>query len=178
VGGLLSTLTNLDAALERMSSAASTDEGRRAQLVDLAESYGGIYRCGLDALYAADRQSLGAEQALVRVASDKRLLAETRERERRRKLRAELEQAGELAEAAEQAEAAARALREHTRAKLVRIAAEDDALRRRLAEFARKRKGSTRWSNCARVVRRSRSSDHGRLIKTGDVISPLRSLPL
>jgi hypothetical protein len=124
-----------------MSSAASTDDGFREQMVDLADSHGGIYRRALDALYALETETLGAEAVRARIARDEQLLAETRERERRRGLLAELEHAGELAAAAEQAEAAARALREHTRSKLVRIASSDDDLRQRLRELARKRKG-------------------------------------
>jgi hypothetical protein len=83
----LSETSSLDAALQRMSQAASSDDGYRAQLVNLSSSYGGIYRSALDALYAGEQETLGAEQAFARVARDRQLLAETRERDltRRRK---------------------------------------------------------------------------------------------
>jgi hypothetical protein len=120
----------MDAAVQRITATAMTDDGYRAQLVTLADSHGGIYRRALDTVYANERETLGEEQARARVFGDEQLLEETRQRERRRKLVAELEHAGTLAAAAEQAEAAARALRDHTRSKLVRMAGEDEDLRR------------------------------------------------
>jgi IS1 family transposase len=75
------------------------------------------------------------------VNEDERLLAEARERQRWQKLHAELEHAGALAEAADQAEAAARTLRDHAKAKLVRIAGSDSDLRQRLLKLANKSKG-------------------------------------
>ena len=124
-----------------MSQAASSDDGYRAQLVELASTHAGIYRRALDTLYAGERETLSQEQAAARAARDERLFAERRERERKQRMRAELEHAGTLAEAAELAEAAARALREHTWAKLVRVAGSDTDLRRRLVKLANKRKG-------------------------------------
>jgi hypothetical protein len=137
----VSDTSKLDAAIQRVSTAASTDDGYRAQLVSLADSHGAIYRRALDALYANERETLGDDEVLARVARDRELLADLRERERRQKLLAEMEHAGELAEAADQAEAAARALRDHTRAKVVHLAGDDPDLRQRLVTLANKRKG-------------------------------------
>jgi hypothetical protein len=89
-------MSKLEAAVQRMSETASRDAGYRAQLVELS-SHGGIYRRALDALYANERETLGPEQASALGACDERQLAETRERERRQKLYAELEHAGTLA---------------------------------------------------------------------------------
>jgi hypothetical protein len=137
----LADTSSLDAAVQRMSASAASDAGYRAQLVELSSTHAGIYRRALDALYANERETLGPEQASALVARDEQLLVETRERERRQRLLAEVEHAGTLAEAAEQAEQAARALREHTRAKLVRLAASDSDLRQRLVTLANERKG-------------------------------------
>jgi hypothetical protein len=133
--------TNMDAAVRRITASASSDDGYRAQLVNLADSNGGIYRTALDALYAQERDSLGAEEARLRRARDEQLLADTRERERRRKALAEFEHAVTLAEAGEQAERAARAVIEYQRAKLVRLAGSDSDLRQRLLGLANKREG-------------------------------------
>lgn len=137
----LTDASKLDAAVQRITATATQDDGYRAQLVILADSHGGIFRRALDAVYASELETLGEQEAHALVARDEQLLSETRERERRRRLVVELEHAGTLAEAAEQAEAAARALRDHTRAKLVRMATEDEDLRRRLVKLANKRKG-------------------------------------
>ena len=137
----VSDTSKLDAAIQRMSTAASTDDGYRAQLVSLADSHGAIYRRALDVLYVSEQETLGEKEALARTEHDDRLLAELRERERKQKQIAELEHAGTLAEAADQAEAAARALRDHTRAKVVRLAGDDPDLRQRLVTLANKRKG-------------------------------------
>jgi hypothetical protein len=137
----LSDTSKYDAAVQRITATAMTDDGYRAQLVTLADSHQGIYRRALDAVYASERESLDQQEAQARVAHDEQLLAETRERERKRKALAELEHAGTLAEAADQAIVAARALRDHTKAKLVRLAGEDEDLRRRLVALANKRKG-------------------------------------
>jgi hypothetical protein len=131
----------MDAAVRRITASASSDDGYRAQLVNLADSNGGIYRTALDALYAQERDSLGAEEARLRRARDEQLLADTRERERRRKALAEFEHAVTLAEAGEQAERAARAVIEYQRAKLVRLAGSDSDLRQRLLGLANKREG-------------------------------------
>jgi hypothetical protein len=141
---LMSALTDTsryDAAVQRITATATTDDGYRAQLVILADSHAGIYRRALDAVYASELETLGEQEAQALIARDEQLLSETRERERRRRLVAELEHAGTLAEAAEQAEAAARALREHTRAKLVGMARDDEDLRRCLVKLANKQKG-------------------------------------
>jgi hypothetical protein len=74
--------TRREAALQRMSTTASTDEGYRAQLVSLADSHGGIYREALEALYAHERETLGEEQARARVEHDRQLHTEMREHDR------------------------------------------------------------------------------------------------
>jgi hypothetical protein len=121
-------------AVQRISEAASCDDGYRAQLVDLADSHGSIYRRALDGLYEAERERLGEQAAF----GDRSLLDEKRARERTRRFLEELEQAGMLASASE---STARAIRAGLRAKLVRIAASDGTLGERLSELAHKRKG-------------------------------------
>jgi hypothetical protein len=130
-----------EAAIERVKLAAFSDQGYRAQLVNLAETHGGLYRRALDALYEHERATLGEQEAGERRARDDELLANVRESEQRRRLVAEFEHAGELADAALLAETAARALNEHARSKLTSFAAEDPDLRQRLVALANKRGG-------------------------------------
>jgi hypothetical protein len=87
----LSDTSKYDSAIQRITAAAMQDDGYRAQLVNLADSHGGIYRRARDAVYESERESLGDEWALARVTREERLRVEARERERRRKTRAELE---------------------------------------------------------------------------------------
>jgi hypothetical protein len=95
--------TNMDAAVRRITASASTDDGYRAQLVNLADSHQGIYRRALDVLYATEKETFGDEEATLRRGRDDQLLADTRDRERRQKLVAEFEHAVSMAEAGEQA---------------------------------------------------------------------------
>jgi hypothetical protein len=120
----LSDTSKLEAAIQRITATALTDDGYRAQLVTLADRHGGIYRHALDALYESEGESLGEEQASERAASDGRRL--------------ELEQAGTLVRAIE---SSTRAMRERQRVKLVSLAREDEALRDRLVALANKQGG-------------------------------------
>lgn len=125
-----------EAAIERISISAFSDEGYREQLVSLADSHGGIYAAALEALYAIERERLEPEQAVARVDRDSELLRAAREREQRRALLVAIEAAGELVAAAEKT---ARAVRAHERAKLVRAALADEVCRQRLEALAKKR---------------------------------------
>jgi len=130
---------NPEAAIERISLTAFSDEGYRAQLVKLADSHFGIYAAALEALYVIEREQLDPEQAVARVDRDHEWLKSEPEREQRRELLAAIEAAGQLVAAAENT---TRAVREQERSKLVRAALADEVCRQRLEALAKKRKKS------------------------------------
>jgi len=68
-----------EAAIERISTTALTDEGYRAQLVSLADSHGGVFREALDVLYQHEHDTLSELEAQARAERDRQLHTETRE---------------------------------------------------------------------------------------------------
>jgi len=80
-----------DRAVERMVNAAAADDGYRVQLLDLAALHGGLFERAVDALYLHEARSLGPWEALARHRLDRRQLDETRERDRDREARAEIQ---------------------------------------------------------------------------------------
>jgi hypothetical protein len=109
--------------------------------VTLAETHGGICRRAIDTLYEFESSTLPEGEADERHASDEELRAAVCERERRRRLAAEFEHAGELADSAVLALEAARTLYDHARSTLTRFAAVDPDLQQRLVALANRQGG-------------------------------------
>jgi hypothetical protein len=130
--------TTRTSSSRRVTSTAMSDDGYRAQLVNLADSHGGAYRDALAALYVVEREQLTPEEAAARVERDAVLLADMRHREQCRRLMVEIDQAGMLVAAVE---STARAMRERRLVKLAEAAAFDDTLHARLVELAGERGG-------------------------------------
>jgi len=82
-GELVVDRDDLDAkAVERMSTAAASDDAYRVQLLDLAALHGGLYREAVDALFAIEVRSIGGWEAEARHHLDLRQITETRKRDK------------------------------------------------------------------------------------------------
>jgi hypothetical protein len=70
-----------DRAVERMSTAAASDDGYRVQLLDLAALHGGLHERAVNALYRIEVRSLDHWEAEARRLLDWQQIRETRQRD-------------------------------------------------------------------------------------------------
>jgi hypothetical protein len=120
-------LSRAEQIVQRLSTTAVDDDGYRVQLIDLAATSGGLYQQALDRVYEIETETLGQAEATARLLLDSRQLVATRERDRRRAARAQLEAAG--------------AAHAQTVRNLVASATADAGFREQLTELARERGG-------------------------------------